>query len=421
MSEVKVKIKLELPYFYGTETESFIFFKLPKILFTDARFKALSNDSKLLYSFMLDRVALSIANDWRDNEGRVHIIFTNEEASDLLGKSSRTITNLMQELDEKGMGLIERKKRGLGKPDLIYVKNLTSLMADNGTSESEAEENPSENPKKTENTPVSLSTFQRELSTFKVETPVDNSFSMQNVPVQNGNNCTYRVENSSGLDTQELRTIKTDITNTEKIKTDLLRPTFPPSPTPTYPQSEPQAQAREDGWKDLPREEKEYLVHTELQKAFHKGEDALYCLLSDYRKNYSKMEMLVNSLVGMEEREQTASGFEEYSPQKFGYHTVKLYARALTDMLMAEKMIKTKDQYVNYSRVFEKLIPHIHYDEFEYDIRLDEIVCCTTLAYREANSESEIKFPVPYMKSCIWTVLCEGAIRVEANFQRMYG
>ncbi len=420
MNEVKVQIKLNLPYFYGTETESFLFVKLPKILFADQRFTDLSSDSKLLYSLMLDRVTLSITNNWTDNEKRVYIIFTNEEASKLLGKSTRTITNLMQELDEKGIGLIERKKRGLGKPDLIYVKNVFFLMEENQTSSENVVVQHSEKAEIPQNTSVNLSTFQKELSTFQAEIPVDNSFPVQNVPLQNGNNFAYRVEDSSGQDTQKHRTIKTDITNTEKINTDLLRPTFPPSPTPTYPQPEPQTQAREDGWKDLPREEKEYLVHTELRKAFHQGQDALYCLLADCRTNYSKMEMLVNLLVGMEQREEAAAGFDDYSPQKFSYRAVKLYARALTDMLTAEKMIKTKDQYVNYSRVFEKLIPHIHYDEYELDIRLDEIVCCTTMAYRDANSESEIKFPVPYMKSCIWTVLCEGAIRVEANFQRMY-
>ncbi len=34
----------------------------------------------------------------------------------------------MKELDlEKGIGLIEKKRRGLGKPDIIYVKNFATM------------------------------------------------------------------------------------------------------------------------------------------------------------------------------------------------------------------------------------------------------------------------------------------------------
>ena len=36
-------------YFYGAESEEFIYFKIPRLLFTDQKFKHVSTDAKLLY------------------------------------------------------------------------------------------------------------------------------------------------------------------------------------------------------------------------------------------------------------------------------------------------------------------------------------------------------------------------------------
>lgn len=104
-NNVNIQVKLDLPYFYGNETDNFLFFKLPKILFTNEQFQTLSTDCKVLYSFMLDRVKLSIQSNWRDEEGRVYIIYTNEEACKWLNKTKKTVSNFMSELDsEKGEG-----------------------------------------------------------------------------------------------------------------------------------------------------------------------------------------------------------------------------------------------------------------------------------------------------------------------------
>ena len=63
-------------YFYGPQAEQFAFFRIPKVLFTDVRFQDISTDAKVLYGMMLDRVSLSVKNNWMDEEGRVYIIFT---------------------------------------------------------------------------------------------------------------------------------------------------------------------------------------------------------------------------------------------------------------------------------------------------------------------------------------------------------
>lgn len=109
-------------YFYGQSGEMFSYFRVPQILFRDIKFKDLSTDAKTLYGILLDRMGLSVKNGWLDEQGRVYIIFPVQEVMDALGCADNKATKLFRELEK--FGLIERKRRGLGKPNLIYVKNF---------------------------------------------------------------------------------------------------------------------------------------------------------------------------------------------------------------------------------------------------------------------------------------------------------
>ena len=113
-----------LDYFYGGQAEQFSFYRLPKALFVDLRFRGVSAEAKILYGLLLDRMGLSMKNGWMDATGRVYIIFTTEEIMEALYCADNKATKLMKELE--GCGLIERKRRGLGRPSLIYVKNFIS-------------------------------------------------------------------------------------------------------------------------------------------------------------------------------------------------------------------------------------------------------------------------------------------------------
>lgn len=116
---------LNLDYYYGNEAEQYSFYRIPKILFTDDRFKAVSVEAKVLYGLLLDRMALSIKNSWLDEDGRVFIIYTISDVMETLCCAEQKANKLLSELDStKGVGLIERKRRGLGKPNVIYVKNF---------------------------------------------------------------------------------------------------------------------------------------------------------------------------------------------------------------------------------------------------------------------------------------------------------
>lgn len=136
---------IQFDYYYGIEAEQFSFYRVPRLLIKDERFKGLSSDAKLLYGLMLDRMSLSMKNGWLDDENRAYIIYTIDAIMEDLGCAKATCVKIMKELDsEKGIGLIEKKRRGLGKPDIIYVKNFATM------SEEQAEKIPQNTDKSTE-------------------------------------------------------------------------------------------------------------------------------------------------------------------------------------------------------------------------------------------------------------------------------
>ena len=118
-------------YFYGAQADRFSFYRVPKVLFTNDRFREVSSEAKILYSILLERMDLSAKNGWIDEQGRVYIICTIEEIMEKLHCANQKATRLMTELEDK-CGLIERKRQGQGKPNLIYVKNFISSVDNSG-------------------------------------------------------------------------------------------------------------------------------------------------------------------------------------------------------------------------------------------------------------------------------------------------
>lgn len=117
--------KMTFNYFYGTEADQFSFYRIPKALFTDSYFKDLSSDAKILYGLMLDRMSLSIKNQWFDDKNRAYIYFSIEDIMELLNCGRNKAIKSMRELDdETGIGLIEKRRQGFGKVNVIYVKTF---------------------------------------------------------------------------------------------------------------------------------------------------------------------------------------------------------------------------------------------------------------------------------------------------------
>ena len=115
---------MTLDYFYGQSGELFSYFRIPKALFQDCRFRQLSTDARTLYGILLDRMSLSAKNGWLDEQGRVYIIYTVREVQESLCCGEHKAVKLFRELED--IDLIERKRRGLGRPSLIYVKDFSS-------------------------------------------------------------------------------------------------------------------------------------------------------------------------------------------------------------------------------------------------------------------------------------------------------
>lgn len=124
-------------YYYGDQSDMYSFVRIPTRLLTDKQYQNVSTDAKLLYGLFLSRMSLSARNKWFDDQGRVFIIFTVDEVIDQLGFSRQKTIRLYDELENK-IGLIEKVRRGNGKPNIIYVKKfMPDIPEKSGISEQE--------------------------------------------------------------------------------------------------------------------------------------------------------------------------------------------------------------------------------------------------------------------------------------------
>lgn len=110
-------------YLTASGIDKFTFYRVPKILFTDAKFQHLTSEAKILYGLLLDRATLSKTNHWIDEDGRVYVYYKQDEAMELLNIKKNKVISIFRELEE--IGLIVRKKIGQGNPTKIYVMNFS--------------------------------------------------------------------------------------------------------------------------------------------------------------------------------------------------------------------------------------------------------------------------------------------------------
>ena len=150
-------------YFYTEESEMFEFFRIPKALIKEDYFKKLSLDAKFLYGLVLDRMGLSKKNGWVDIKGRVYIVYQIAKVMETMGVSRSKAINLLKELEE--FGLVEKKRQGLNKPNLLYIKDFTVFItATSGSVKNDtSEEKTSEDPDVSEEeiTPISASKIRK--------------------------------------------------------------------------------------------------------------------------------------------------------------------------------------------------------------------------------------------------------------------
>ena len=103
------------------------FFKFPKPFIYDEKYKTLSNNAKMLYMLLFDRLELSLKNGWHDKEGNVFQYYTNEQLMiDLNCNSNKTIIKIKKEL--KDAGLMKEVRQGMNLPNRIYLDVLNGSV-----------------------------------------------------------------------------------------------------------------------------------------------------------------------------------------------------------------------------------------------------------------------------------------------------
>ena len=397
---------LNLDYFYGTEAEQYTFYRIPKILFTDARFKDISVDSKVLYGLMLDRMGLSMKNSWLDKDNKVFIYFTLEDAMELMGYGHTKVIKLLSELDTiKGIGLIERKKQGQGKPTIIYVKSFSSVGTDNNPSKKEVRRNypkpnfktstneKSENEdtastaendvKDLENTLQKESFDHVELDSNHVSTSFPhNAEVLTSIMRKSG------LPKNGSLDFSNAYTNKTYVNNTEFSDTQSIN-------------------LSKHGLMDrVNLEELESIVYVEL----FENQTLPYHYLADENKAKLAIHILT------EYKTHTNSNL---STNSFEFSVFKLFNEALIEMLTSQNPMILKGSHVTYGKVYDKLIPYITFECGHCHIY--ELQETAIQDFTSACKEQEIRNHLQYMKSVIWNAMQVGDIGIQSLIKKDFG
>ena len=105
------------------------FYQLPKVFFTNPKYTKLSNDAKITWSILRDRLDLSIRNNWIDENGDIFFIYTNEKLKSILNISSpNKLSKIKKELTQAD--LFNQIRVGLNKPNKLYIKKPEVTEAD---------------------------------------------------------------------------------------------------------------------------------------------------------------------------------------------------------------------------------------------------------------------------------------------------
>lgn len=104
--------------YFKNEVEKFQYFQLPKWLFKEP-YKKLSNNAKIMYALLYNRLDLSLESKWHDRNGKVFMYFTTAEFCEELGCSEKTVTKIKKELVISG--LLKEERQGLTKPNRLYI------------------------------------------------------------------------------------------------------------------------------------------------------------------------------------------------------------------------------------------------------------------------------------------------------------
>lgn len=291
--------ELQFDYYRGMEAEQYTFYRIPKVLFTAECFKSLSCEAKVLYGLLLDRMGLSIKNRWFDAENRVYIIFTVEEIAELMNCGTQKAVKLLKELDtDKGIGLIEKKRLGLGKPNVIYVKNFIIQQTD----DREREEKQGEVPANTQNSgnhnPGMMKTTIQEFPESQFKNSGNHNSGMMKTTIQefpesqfrNGENHNSGMVKTTIQEFPKSQSNDTDINYTELSENEYSEAESsvsvsiypnPIRPSPSIPAGVPESIGKMEAYRDMIRENISYQCFQDERFYRKKDVDELVELMVD--------------------------------------------------------------------------------------------------------------------------------------------
>lgn len=113
--------------YFKNEVEKYQYFQLPKWLFKEP-YKQLSNNAKIMYALLYNRLNLSLESEWHDRNGQVFIYFTTSQFCEELGCSEKTVTKIKKELVTAG--LLKEERQGLTKPNRLYILGPTVVKSE---------------------------------------------------------------------------------------------------------------------------------------------------------------------------------------------------------------------------------------------------------------------------------------------------
>lgn len=362
---------LKLDYYYDDEGQQFSFFKFPKYLIGDF-YKGVSLSAKVLYGLMLDRMELSRDNDWRDEEGRIYIIYSVRSIMEDLNISKPTALKLLNELDcETGIGLIEKKRRGQGKPDIIYVKNFipksTSKFSGSETKALKTEKNETLDDDFSEVKKFDFKKSNNFTSRGKAEPEVKNLYLSKSSLFTSAGKITEPVEGKN-IYPNKTNNKDIDLNDTNSIN---LSSTI---------------SSKDDGLTDDEKNSKSTII----------GENSF-----SYKTLFED-NLLKESICSLTQYTDINENDKDTESMK------RMFIEVLFDLLSATKGndVMIAGNHITYSAAYDKVYEHLEIKDG--NVRIEEKVFLKALRnFTEAAKASKIKNTFKYFEACVWSALTE--------------
>lgn len=122
MKAVNLSTRPKFTLMKQSDVVSFYHMQMPRWLFIHSKYKTLSLEAKVAYTFLLNRFQLSKLNGWVNDENEVFIIFTRESLAEEMGVSYRKAIECFKELTS--VNLVWERRPGRGQANQIYLASV---------------------------------------------------------------------------------------------------------------------------------------------------------------------------------------------------------------------------------------------------------------------------------------------------------